>query len=87
MSVGAVNQFKRHGGRAFLTVFYTTGRTKAALAAKRREFHISAMRAGIHGSSERRVSAVDHLRDVFHFDISGMESIFNDFIVVFKNVL
>ena len=87
MSVSTVNQFKRHGGRTFLTVFYATGRAKAALAAERREFHISAVRAGIHGTAKGRIAAVDHLRDVFHFDIPWMKRIFNDFIVVFKNVL
>jgi len=30
---------------------------------------------------------MNHLRDVFHFDISGMKSILNDIIIVFKNLL
>ena len=87
MSVGTVNKLERHGGRTFLAVFNPTGGTKPALAAKRCKFQISAVRAGIHGATKRRVTAVDHLGDVFHFDISGMKSMFNDFIIVSKNFL
>ena len=87
MSVGTVNKFKRHRGRTFLTVFNATGRTKAALTAERREFHISAVRAGVHGAAKGRIAAVDHLGDVFHFYISWMKRMFNNFIIVFKNVL
>ena len=87
MSVGTVNQFKRHGGRTLLAVFYATGRTETALAAERRKFHISAVRAGIHGTAKGRVATVNHLGDIFHFHISWMKVIFNFFVIVFKNVL
>jgi hypothetical protein len=45
------------------------------------------VRTGIHGSSKGRVTAVDHLGDVFHFDISWMKGMFNNFIIVFKDIL
>jgi hypothetical protein len=85
--VSTVNQFKSHGGRTFLTVFDTAGRAKTAFAAERRKFHVPTMRAGIHGSAVRRVTAVDHLGDIFHYNISWMKGIFNYFIIVFKNFL
>ena len=45
------------------------------------------MGAGIHGTAEGRITAVDHFINVFHFRFSGMEGIFNFFIIVGKNFL
>lgn len=45
------------------------------------------MGAGIHGTAEGRITAVDHFINVFHFRFSGMEGIFNFFIIVGKNLL
>ena len=87
VSVSALNELEGHGSRALLAILDATGRTKAAFASKRDKFHVTAVRAGIHGTAKRRVTAVNHLGDVFHFDISRVKGIFNDFIIVFKNVL
>lgn len=87
MAVGAVYKFKGHTNRTFLGIFHATGRAETAFAAERNEFEVVAIGADIHGTAKRRVAAVDHLRDIFHFHISGMKSILNDFIIVFKNLL
>ena len=87
VSVFALDEFKGHGSRAFLSIFNTAGRTKAAFAPKGNKFHMSAIRAGIHDPTIGRVAAVDHFRDVVHFHISGMEGILNNLIIICKNVL
>ena len=73
--------------RALLAVFDAAGGAETAFAAKRNELEITAMRAGIHGPAKRRVTTMNHLGDVFHFDLSGMKCILNDFVIVFKNLL
>ena len=87
VAVGAGNKFKGHICGAFLTVFYPACRTKSGVAAERNELEIPAVGTCIHGSAERGISTVDHLRDVFHFNVSGMQSILDDFVIVFKNFL
>ena len=85
--VGAVEQFKRHISGTLLAVFDTAGGAETALTAERNKLHAATMGTGIHGTAERRVTTMDHLRDIFHYSISGMESILNDLIVVFKYFL
>lgn len=87
MAVPYIDQFKRHTGRAFHRVFVTTGRAKAAVAAKRNEFKLSAMGAGIHGTTKRGIATVNHFINIFHLSISWMKSIFNFFIIVSENFL
>ena len=85
--MGAVYQFKSHVSGTFLTIFDTTGRAETALAAERNKLHVATMGTCIHGTAERGIAAVDHLRDVFHYSISGMEGILNDLVVVFEYFL
>lgn len=87
MAVSAVYKFKGHIGRTILRIFNAASGAETAFAAERNELHVTAVWTDIHGTAKRRVAAVDHLRDIFHFHISGMKSILNDFIVVFKNML
>ena len=87
MSVRTGNKLKGHRGRTLFGILHTAGGTKSGMATKRYKFKMAALGAGVHGTAIRRVATVNHLRDVFHFNISGMQSILNDFVVVFKNLL
>lgn len=87
VAVFTAEELERHSGGAFLAVFDTAGRAEAAFAAERHELHPAAVGAGIHGPAKGRVSTVNHLFDVLHFDSPGMERILNGFIIVFKNLL
>ena len=81
------DQFKRHTGSALHGIFIATGGTKAAVTAKRDKFEVPAMSAGVHGTAKRSIAAVNHLIDIFHLSFSGMESIYNFFIMVSKDFL
>ena len=85
--VCAADQFKSDLSGALLGVFDPAGGAETAFAAKRNELQVAAVWAGIHGAAKRRITTIDHLRDIFHFNISGMKCILNDFIIVFKNLL
>lgn len=87
MAVPDINEFKRHAGRTFHGIFIAAGRTEAAVAPERNKLKIATMRTAIHGTPKRRVATGKHLIDVLHLGFSGMESIFNFFIIVGKNSL
>ena len=57
------------------------------MAAKGHKFGMSAFFAAIKCPSERWISAMNHLVDVFKLDLSWMAGMLNDFIVVMKNIL
>lgn len=57
------------------------------MTAERDEFEVPAVRTTVHGTAKRRITAVDHLIDIFHLSFSGMKSIFNFFIMVCKDFL
>ena len=52
MAVLDIEEFKRHTGGAFHSVFISAGRTKAAVTAKRNKFEVTAVRAGVHGTAK-----------------------------------
>lgn len=87
MTVGTVNKLERHASGTFLAIFDTASRAEAAFTAERNKLHVSAVRADIHGTAKRGVTTMNHLRDVFHFNVSGMKGILNYFIVIFKYFL
>ena len=87
VTVCAADQFKSDLSGALLGVFDPAGGAETAFAAKRNELQVAAVRAGIHGAAKGRVTTINHLRDIFHFNISGMKGILNDFVIVFKNLL
>ena len=82
VSVADVNEFKRHRGSSVNGIHVTAGRTKPRMTAERNVFEISAGRAGIHGTTKRRITTVDHFFYIFHLRRSGMKSIFDFFIIV-----
>ncbi len=45
------------------------------------------MGAAIHGTAIRRVTAVDHLLNIFHNNGTGMKNIFDFFVMIFKYLL
>ena len=87
MAVLNADELKRHTGGAFHSIFVSAGRTKAAVTTKRNKLEITAVGAGVHGAAKRRITAVDHLINIFHLSFSGMKSIFNFFIMVCKDSL
>ena len=87
MTVADIDELKRHTGSALHGIFIATGGTKAAVTAKRDKFEVPAMSAGVHGTAKRSIAAVNHLIDIFHLIFSGMESIYNFFIMVSKDFL
>ena len=87
MTVRGIDEFKRHRGRAFHGVFIAAGRAEAAVTAEGDEFQFSTVRAAVHSTTKGRIAAVDHLIDIFHLSFSGMESIYNFFIMVCKDFL
>ena len=87
VTVGNIHQFKRHTGSAFHGIFVPVCRAEPAMAAKRNKFKFATGRTAIYGTAKRGITTVDHLIDVLHFGISRMESVFNFFIIVSKNLL
>ena len=87
MAVRDINEFKGHRGSTVHGIFISTGRAETAVAAERDKFQLTAGRAAIHGPAKGRIATIDHLIDIFHFSFSGVESIYNFFIMVFKNIL
>ena len=87
MTVCNIYQLKGHGGSAFHRILIAASRTETAVATKRNKLQMFTMRAKVHGTTKRRIPAVDHLIDIFHLRFSGMESIFNFFIIIGKNFL
>ncbi len=85
--VSTVNEFEGHFRRAVNAVFIAAGRAKFRVTAERNEFQFAAVGAAIHGAAVRRVSTVDHFLNIFHNNGTGMEDIFNFFVVLFKNLL
>ena len=81
------NQFKRHTGSALHGIFVSAGRTETAVTAERDKFKVPAVRAVVHCPAKRGIATVDHLIDIIHFSFSGMESIYNFFIMVCKDSL
>lgn len=87
VSMPNIDQFKGHTGSAFHGIFVSAGRTETAMTTERNKFKLCTVRATIHGTTEGRITTVDHLIDIFHFRFSGMKSILNFFIIVGKDSL
>ena len=85
--MGDVYQFKGHIGSAFHGIFVATCRTETAVAAERNKFKFATGRTAIHGTAESGIATVYHFIYVFHFGITRMESVFNFFIIVSKDLL
>ena len=87
VAVGDVQELKGHGSGAVDGVFRTAGGTETAVAAERDKFKFATFVTAIHGTAERRVTAVKHPVDIPDDGLPGMEDIKHFFIVVFKDVL
>lgn len=85
--MGTTNEFKRHICGAVNAVLVTAGRAKFRMTAERNKFKFTAVGTAIHGAAIRRIPTVNHLLNVFHDNGTWMKSIFNFFIVFFKNLL
>ena len=66
MPVGNTDQFKGHRDSALHGIKVAAGRTEAAVAAERNEFHFSAVGTAVHGPAKRRVTTVDHFIHVLY---------------------
>ena len=76
-----------HFCRAVNAVFIAAGGAELGMAAERDRFKFAAVGTAAHGAAIRRVSAIDHLLNVFHDNGTWMKDIFYFFIVFFKNLL
>ncbi len=57
------------------------------MTTKWNEFEITTIWTAVHGATIGRISAVEHLIDVFHFSFAGMKSILNFFIMIEEQIL
>jgi hypothetical protein len=85
--VSDIDEFKGHIGCPFHRVFIPAGGAKTAMAVKRNKFHLSAVRAAIHGSTEGWIATIDHLVHVFDYGSTWMEDINHFFVMVCKDFL
>ena len=58
MAVLDTDEFERHTGGAFHSVFVATRRAKTAVTAKRNEFEVPTMRTTVYGTTKRRITTV-----------------------------
>lgn len=82
-----VDEFESHRSGAFHAVFVSQEGQNRTVTVERDIFKVATMGAMIHGTAKGRIPTMDHLFDIFHFGVSGMESIFYFFIMVCKNFL
>ena len=82
MPVNALNDFERHRSSALDRIEISTRRTETAFAAKRNKFERTTRRTPIHSSAVSRISAMNHLFDVFKNSRAGFESVLDFFIMV-----
>ncbi len=87
MPVVAADQSACHGGCPLPGIKVTARWTETGMAAKRDKVEMTASRAAIHSAAEGGITAVDHLIDVFYLRRTGMESIYNFFVMITKNFL
>ncbi len=87
MPVSYVDQLEGHVGSALHGIFISTGRTKTAVTSERYEFHISTFGTSVHSATERRVTTMNHLLDVFNNSISRMKDVKHFFIMIDKYFL
>ena len=82
-----VNELKGHAGSTFQGVFIAAGRTETGMTAERNIFEITAGRAGIHGTTKRRVATINHFFYIFDDRVTRMLNINHFLKMVFKNLL
>ncbi len=87
MPVSNINQFEGHVGGTFHGILIPAGRTETTVTAERNEFKFTTFRAAVHGTAIRRVTAINHLLDVFNHSVARMKSIYHFFIMICKDFL
>ena len=87
MPVSNINQLEGHVCGAFHGILISTGRTETAVTAERNEFKLTAFRAAVHGTAIRRVTAINHLLNVFNYSVARMKCINHFFIMICKDFL
>ena len=87
MSVGDVDQLKRHVGSPLHGVFITTGRTETAVASERNELQFAASGTAIHGTAKSRITTMNHLLNVFDDSVARMKRINHFFKMIRKDFL
>ena len=87
MPVLTVDKHPGHCFGAFPGIEVATGRTETGVAAEWNEMMSATFRTAIHRAAKSRITAVDHLEDVFDFDRAGMHGIYNLFIMVQEDFL
>lgn len=81
------NQLERHSGGTFYRVKSATGGTEATVIAERYKLGVSAFATAVKSTAKGWISAMDHLRNVFHFHVLWMTGVFDYFVMIAKNVL
>ena len=87
MAVLDIEEFKRHRSSPVNGVHVAAGRTEAGMTAERNIFEITAGRAGIHGTTKRRVATINHFFYIFDDRVTRMLNINHFLKMVFKNLL
>ncbi|SEK22932.1 hypothetical protein SAMN04487770_1011 [Butyrivibrio sp. ob235] len=57
------------------------------MTTKGNEFESTTIRAAVHGAAIGRISAIEHLIDVFNFSFAGVKSILNFFVMIAEQIL
>jgi len=87
VSVLDVNELEGYLGSSFHSIFITTSRTETAVTSERNKFEITTVRAAIHGTTQRKITVVDHFLNAFQFAFTQMKSI-SDFVkTIIENFL
>ena len=82
-----INKLTGHGSGSFHGIFIAAGGTEATVTTERDKLKLSAVRTAIHGAAVGGIATMDHFVNISHLRWSGMESIFNFFIIVRKDFL
>ena len=87
MPMLGINEFERHGSCAVDRVHISASRTETAVATKRDKLKMPAVITTIHCAAEGRITAIDHLFDVFDDSGARMKRIIHFFIIIAENFL
>ena len=82
MPVNALNDFERHRSSALDRIEISARRAETAFAAKRNKFERTTRRTPVHSTAERRISAMNHLFDVFKNNRTGLKGVLDFFVVI-----
>lgn len=75
MVVSTTDEFEGHLSGAINTILVTASRAKATLTAERDKLQSSTMRAAKHGTTEGRITVVDHFFNILYDNVARMKEI------------